>query len=132
MSNIYKGISFPFRFNSRGGVATSVLSPTDYSRIKESIRSIITTRAGERYMLPEYGNSVHHFLFENLEDISLQAELADGIRDALEKNDDRISVVDISFVEGEEEGRFTINTTVNITRLQINQTISVEIDREEG
>lgn len=131
MSNIYKGVSFPFRFNSRGGVETSVLSPTDYSRVKESIKSIITTRAGERFMLPTYGNNVHHYLFENLDDVSEQAELADAIRDALELNDERITVVDISFSQN-EDGQVVIASQVNITRLQINQTITVVFDREEG
>lgn len=131
MSNIYKGVSFPFRFNSRGGVETSVLSPTDYSRIRESIQSIISTRVGERYMLPEYGNSVHEYLFENLDDVSLQAELADGIRDALERNDERILIEAIDFRDT-DDGTVYIDVTVRIIRLQVNQTITVTFDREEG
>lgn len=131
MSNIYKGVSFPFRFNSRGGVETSVLSPQDYSRIEESIKSIIMTRAGERFMLPGYGNVAHHYLFENLDDVSLQAEMSDAIRDALELNDERITVVDIQFSQN-EGGQVVVSSQVNITRLQINQTITVTLDREEG
>lgn len=131
MSNIYKGISFPFRFNSRGGVETSVLSPTDYSRIKESIRTIISTRVGERYMLPEYGNNVHEYLFDSLDDVSIQAELADGIRDALERNDERILVQGVNF-QSTTNGVVVIDVDVRIVRLQVNETITVTINREEG
>jgi len=64
----FTGISFPFRFDGRGGVATSTTSITDFSHIKESIMQIILTQVGERRMEPDFGSEVRDHLFTMVDD----------------------------------------------------------------
>lgn len=55
-----KGFSFPFRFDpATGGVAMSA----DEENIRENITILLSTRPGERQMLPLYGCRIHELLF---------------------------------------------------------------------
>ena len=60
---MYKGISFPFRFNNIGGVAASAVEIDNPAHIVESIRQIIGTRRGERVMRPEFGADADDLVF---------------------------------------------------------------------
>jgi len=55
-----KGISFPPRLGEDGRVAWS----QGPENIRESIRIILSTDAGERLMLPDFGGGLKRFLFE--------------------------------------------------------------------
>ena len=50
---------FPFRVNSRGGIALS----RGENDIRESIRMILETPIGERRMRPQFGCGVHDLVF---------------------------------------------------------------------
>jgi phage baseplate assembly protein W len=55
-----RGFSFPFHFDpATGGVALS----SDEENIRENITILLSTRPGERQMLPGYGCRVHELLF---------------------------------------------------------------------
>ncbi len=58
-------MGFPFRLNNRGSLATVDIGTIDH--IEENITQILTTRRGERAMLPRYGCNVDYSLFENIE-----------------------------------------------------------------
>src|SRR5690606_23952036 len=55
-----KGISFPPRLGEDGRMAWS----EGPQNIRESIRVILSTEAGERFMLPSFGGGLRRFLFE--------------------------------------------------------------------
>ena len=70
-------------------------------KIEDSMYSILSTRIGERFFLPEYGSNLHLVLFEPNDMIA--ADLIDMyIRDALAKWEKRIEVVDIEIREIED------------------------------
>lgn len=62
----YKGISFPFRINIRGGIATSEATPQDVTHINEGIEQLIRTFPFERAMEFHIGSRVPESLFEDI------------------------------------------------------------------
>lgn len=123
----YKGISFPFRFNSSGGVATSTTSPEDLSHIEESIEQIIRTRMYERVMEHNFYCDIDPSLFENMEDATNQGLLAFSIQEALNRNDDRIEVEDIEFKLDEGGTIVYALVTVFVEKYLITEVIKVPI-----
>ena len=60
-----KGLRFPFTFQVRsGGAQISTATSSDHAHIHESIRQILGTRKGERFMRPEFGTRLHELIFE--------------------------------------------------------------------
>jgi phage baseplate assembly protein W len=70
MKSLGSTISFPFRFDERGTIATTA---NETEIIEQSIIDLIETRQGERKMLPNYG--IPDLLFDVL-DASFTARLA--------------------------------------------------------
>jgi hypothetical protein len=68
----FRGISFPFRFNSLGGVATSTVETGNPAHILESIRQIVGTRRGERVMRPEFGADADNLVFSPQSNTGIQ------------------------------------------------------------
>lgn len=90
----YNGISYPFRINSKGGIAMSKTSRSDSSHIRESIEQIFKTNFLERPM--EGGDiytSVSMLLFEP-NNMALQSVLRARIVDDLTRLDGRIEIQD--------------------------------------
>lgn len=90
------GISFPFRFDGRGGVVKSTTSPDDFSHIDESIAQILLTKVLERPMELQFGSEVHKQLFRNPEDATEIGILEFYIKEALEKFEPRIEVIGVN------------------------------------
>lgn len=108
-----KGISFPFRFDSRGRVATSIADATDDTHVRESIRQIILTALGERPLEPTFGSDVRRVVFQE-NSPSLDAIAVDILFRALERWEPRIEVQDITITR-EKYGRIDITVSyVNI------------------
>lgn len=58
-----RAISFPFRFDSSGRVATETVPA---SILRQDVLALLGTVPGERVMLPDYGVSLLPYVFENL------------------------------------------------------------------
>jgi phage baseplate assembly protein W len=134
---IMKGISFPFRFNSKGGVTTSQLQPDDYSRIFESIYQIILTRKNERIMLNDFGTDATQALFFPTDDLTELGILRFEIEKALEEQEERITINDITatptFFEDSRETKIVVVIDAYIVKFMTDATFSLEIpvDTEE-
>ena len=76
-----RGWAFPFRFDpASGGVAFSEFE----DNIRQCITIILSTRPGERQMLPDFGCRVHELLFAP--STATTSLIAEGhVRDALRK-----------------------------------------------
>lgn len=127
MSDIYKGVAFPFSFNSRGGVSTSILSPNDYSRIKESITHIITTRKGESPMRPDFGTNADNYIFEDFEDETTIGMLRYELEEAIERAEPRVSLQNLNAWKDEKTEQIFVEVEIKIIKFQITETIKVEI-----
>jgi len=126
-----KGWSFPPSVDHATGQFRMVDGSND---IKQSIGIILGTRINERAMLPEFGSSIHEFVFE-LPDSSTVTLLRDEVMAALVRWEPRI--VDIN-VEvnldriNEGEVRLFISYTERITNNPNNMVFPYYISEGAG
>jgi hypothetical protein len=101
------GVAFPLRVDARGGLAT-VRHADD---VQEAITVILGTAPGERPMRPEFGCGIHDYVFESIDAYTL-GRLDVEIRDALDRWEPRIEVIDIDFdLDGAGAGELRILVT---------------------
>jgi phage baseplate assembly protein W len=81
------GWAFPPSFDKAGSVAVMSHALED---IEESIRIILGTIPGERFMQPTFGCNLHRLVFEKV-DTSLITEISDLISHALLEFEPRVS-----------------------------------------
>lgn len=84
-------MGFPFRLDNLGGVASVEIGSVQH--IEENITQILTTRKGERAMLPNYGCELDYSVFENIE-VPLYNILRREIVTSLTSQENRIIVKD--------------------------------------
>lgn len=105
------GWSFPPQFDSEGG---SVEMLSDGEDIRSSLEILLSTRPGERVMLPNYGCNLDELLFEPLT-TTMKTYMKDLIQTAILYHEPRIVVDKIELVDtGEMEGRILINIAYTI------------------
>lgn len=92
-----RGLKHPFEFLRRTGApGISVATSTEHAHINESIRQILGTRIGERFMRPDFGSRIHELVFEQNDDV-LKGLLRHYVRDAISRWEKRVYVTDVSF-----------------------------------
>jgi phage baseplate assembly protein W len=89
-TNIYKGISFPFR----KGSSQYPEQATDATLIKESLSQLIQTSKRERVMRPEFGSNAWGYLFEENDEV-LAALIRTDIGAVVSKYEPRIRLIDV-------------------------------------
>jgi phage baseplate assembly protein W len=99
------GIAFPLQVDRRGGIALA----KDETDVDQAIQLILATAPGERPMRPEFGCGVHDFVFDTI-DAATVARMETEIREALDRWEPRIEVIDIEFdLEHTDRGELLIN-----------------------
>ena len=94
-----KGLRFPFAFARRsGGAQVSTVTSMDHAHIHESIRQILGTRPGERFMNPEFGARLKDLVFEPNDSV-LRGLIRHYVIDAIERWERRVYVTDVTFDE---------------------------------
>ncbi|HJN75604.1 MAG TPA: GPW/gp25 family protein [Myxococcota bacterium] len=97
------GWAFPFGFaSSTGGVEMSSAE----ENIRQCIGVILSTRPGERQMLPKFGCRLHELLFAP-NTRATSALIAHHIREALTRWEPRIEVIDVR-AEPEQNGSVNV------------------------
>ena len=88
-----RGWTFPLQVDDEGRISMSEYE-TD---IKEAIRIILSTSKGERVMRPEFGCSIHDFVFSVMNMATLTL-IENSVKEALTLWDPRVQVtkVDVS------------------------------------
>jgi hypothetical protein len=112
------GLAFPLSVDHRGAVAMAS-GETD---VEQAMAIILGTAPGERPMRPEFGCSVHDFVFDTI-DAAMVGRMDTAIRTALDRWEPRIEVQRIDFdLGGVDEGRLdiTIGYRVRATNHQRN------------
>lgn len=125
----YKGISFPFRFGSGGGVRTSKLSIDDYDRIYQSIYQIIFTYTKERVNASHIGCGVKRYLFEPFTEINTLAMIKFEIEKAIAEQEERVEVLDVT-VTPKDEGKIIVNIYVLVVQFNVETTLTYELESE--
>lgn len=91
-----KGLKFPFAFQRRsGGTQVSTATSSDHAHVHESIRQILGTRKGERFLRPDFGTNLHQLVFEPNDHI-LFGLIRHEVMTALDQWEPRIIVRDVA------------------------------------
>ena len=100
-----EGWGFPPEFKKGTKTAVSTSGEDD---IKKSLEILLSTRIGERIMLPNYGCNLEELLFQPL-DLSLKTYVKDLIKTAILYYEPRIDVISIGIdTTNELEGELFI------------------------
>ena len=107
------GFQFPIRIDQRGGLAVTASE----EKVKESIKTILSTARGERVMRPDFGCDIHAFVFATLDATNLTL-IKSAVRDALVRWEPRIEVRDVDILVDpirQDQLRISVTYTVRIT-----------------
>jgi uncharacterized protein len=85
-----KGWRFPIRVNGRGGLSYA----SGEQRVAESIWIILSTPLNSRVMQPEFGCSIHEYVFEP-NTPNTRALIAQAVQSALLRWEQRIDVLSV-------------------------------------
>lgn len=111
----YKGISFPFRFSPKGGVAISEANYNNPAHIIESIQQIIMTKIGERVMETDFGSEVSNFILSsNYDDVDITL-LKHIIKESIELHDKRVEVKNVNIEISKDEEETNNNRALEIS-----------------
>ena len=113
-----KGWGFPPTFSK---ATKSVSMSEEEQDIQESLHILLTTRVGERVMLPKYGCNMDRLLFEPL-NTTLQTYMEDLVKTAILYFEPRIKLNKITLTPKSEEGMIEIEViyTVKTTNSRFN------------
>jgi uncharacterized protein len=111
------GWKFPLQVTPDGKIAQARYE----TRVEESIYLILSTAAGERIMLPEFGCGIHELVFAPNNAVTL-SDVIQRVRRALVAYEPRIDVLDIN-VESAPETPNLLLIRINYM-LRTNNTIS--------
>ena len=104
------GISFPFRVDDNGNVATD----SNEKSIENSIRLILGTTKGERVMRPDFGCGLHDFVFAYINTSTLTL-IEESVSDALMLWGPRIELVNVkASTEQMCSGKLLINVDYKV------------------
>ena len=122
MQTGFRGISFPFRINGKGGVAMSSTSILDVPHIIEAIEQILLTRPRERRMEYHFKSDLDIDIFES-NDSSSRSLIEHQIREALSTLEDRIEVTHVDITSKENK----VYADITFRVLMYNTTYSSKI-----
>lgn len=123
------GWSFPPEFNKK---SKAVLMTSDEVDIQKSLEILLSTRLGERIMVPTYGCNLDELLFKPL-DLTLKTYIIELIRKAILYHEPRIDVLKIDISESDDlEGKVLIHLDYLIRSTNSRKNMVFPFYKEEG
>ncbi|WP_024769972.1 GPW/gp25 family protein [Aquimarina macrocephali] len=123
------GWGFPPEFNK---AAKHVLMTSNEEDIKKSLEILLTTRLGERIMVPNYGCNLDELLFKPL-DRTLKTFVIELIKTAILYHEPRIDVIKIDISETDElEGKLLVKIDYLIRSTNSRRNVVFPFYKEEG
>ena len=122
------GWSFPPRFNR---AANSVEMVSGEDDIQESLKILLHTRIGERFLVPSYGCDLKAYIFEPLTS-SLESKLRDLLTTAILYHEPRIQPEEIIFRQEPQESLMTIDIAYTIVATNTRHNIVFPFYLDEG
>lgn len=123
------GWSFPPEFQKS---QNNIKMISDEEDIKSSLNILLTTRLGERVMLPDYGCNLEELMFENL-DRTLITYVTELIKTAILYHEPRIDVIKIDISETDPlEGKLIIAIDYKIRATNSRTNVVFPFYKEEG
>ncbi|RZS92509.1 GPW/gp25 family protein [Aquimarina brevivitae] len=123
------GWSFPPEFTKTGN---KLVMTSDEEDIVKSLEILLTTKLGERIMVPGYGCNLDELLFKPL-DLTLKTFVSELIRTAILYHEARIEVTKIDISESDElEGKLLIKIEYIIRTTNSRRNVVFPFYKEEG
>lgn len=123
------GWSFPPSFDK---TARFVRMSSDEKDIRESLLVLLSTRPGERIMVPGYGCSLESLLFESI-NLTLTTQITDLIRTAILYYEPRIDLENVTLDETHIlDGRIDIILNYRVRTTNSRQNMVYPFYRNEG
>lgn len=112
------GWSFPPAFDKKSKTVALVTEEDD---INQSLEILLSTRLGERIMVPKYGCNLDDLVFETM-DTTFETFITDLIRTAIIYHEPRIDLESVEFENSPNEGvlLIIINYKIRITNSRTN------------
>ena len=85
-----RGLAFPLRVDAAGRLA----SAAGELRVEDAIHLVLSTRPGERAMLPNFGCAIHDLVYAP-NNPATRTRAVDAVRRALTQQEARIDVLDV-------------------------------------
>lgn len=101
---------------------------TGEDAVKTALRHLILTKNFERPFHPEIGTQVSNLLFENFSP-AVRIALEKTIRDAIDKFEPRVRVIDIRITETEDSNDLELNLTYTFKNIDNPVTITTLLSR---
>ena len=123
------GWGFPPEFSR---VGDKVKMTSDEEDIVKSLEILLTTRLGERIMVPNYGCNLDELLFKPL-DLTLKTFVSELIRTSILYHEARIEVLKIDISESDElEGKLLVKIEYIIRSTNSRRNVVFPFYKEEG
>jgi len=114
LTNIYKGIAFPFGASASSLPAAAV----DDALIKDTLTQLVITGNGERVMRPELGSGAYSYVFESNDDL-MAAAIRVAIANVIAKYEPRVIVQRIDVEKDTSDGKYQDTVVVTISYVVI-------------
>lgn len=121
----YKGVSFPLKLNSRGGILLSDTTAEEPTHLAQALQQLLNTKRHERIMEVAHFCDLEKTIFET--DESAKTMCASIIADAIDELEERVSVTEDDIeIETNDDG---IVVTINFVArdLGISATVPIQI-----
>lgn len=123
------GWSFPPSFDKTNRF---VRMSSDEKDIEESLRVLLSTRPGERIMLPDYGCSLEELLFESI-NLTLTTQITEIVRTSILYYEPRIDLINLTLNQEDSfQGRIDIILDYRIRTTNTRQNMVYPFYRNEG
>lgn len=123
------GWSFPPSFELQ---SKSIQTSNNEQDIDESLQILLSTRLGERIMVPEYGSNLEDLLFNPL-DLTLKTVVSHQIKTAILYHESRIDVEKIDISQGNDlEGELLILIDYRVRATNSRRNLVFPFYKEEG
>jgi len=126
------GWGFPPEFNKEGNESGKVAMLSDEVDIKSSLEILLSTRLGERIMIPNYGCNLDELLFKPL-NLTLKTFVKELIKNAILYYEPRIDVEKIQIDQNNEmDGELLILIDYRIRITNARNNLVFPFYKEEG
>lgn len=86
------------------------------TNINESIRLLLQTNSGERFLRPDFGSNMQQFFFGKINE-TIKGEIIDMVKTTLLQNEPRIQVLNVNVeVPDSTNGEILINVLYKVTQ----------------
>lgn len=109
-------------------VTKALARATDSDAVSQSIRNIVLTNLGERPFQPNIGSDVRASLFDPADEITA-VRVADAIKNAVEYNEPRVDLLDVSITLGPNDNTMVATIVFSLINSREPQRLDILLKR---